>query len=163
MARSLLSIAITLVILISPARTERAQVNANEEEIIYTQDIDTLSIVQNYIQDRKWRTVSVTVYNPVKEQCDADYWITASGAIIDTLNPLKHRWIAVSRDLYLRYGLQWGQKIFIVGTGVYDGVWEVQDLMNRRWKNRIDLLVGLDDPIIAWTKGYRKPKITKIN
>lgn len=93
--------------------------------------------------------VTVTCYNPVKEQTNNEYWITASNKKIDTLNPLKHRWIAVSRDLE-PMGFTFGKKVLIEGVGKYSGTWTVQDRMNKRWTKRIDLLVGVDDDLGAW-------------
>lgn len=48
--------------------------------------------------------------------------------------------IAVSRDL-LEAGLTRGSKVWIDGL---DGTWVVRDKMNRRWKNRIDILMPGD-------------------
>ena len=58
-------------------------------------------------------------------------------------NPLKHRWIAVSRDLEAK-GLTFGVKVCVTGAGDLDGIWTVQDRMNRRWSHRIDFLVNKD-------------------
>ena len=55
--------------------------------------------------------------------------------------PQCHRWIAVSRDLE-ELGFVFGAKVKITGTGIYDGIWTVQDRMNPRWTNRIDFLVN---------------------
>lgn len=93
--------------------------------------------------------VTVTVYNPVKAQCNADYWHTASNKKIDTLNPLRHRWIAVSRDLEKK-GFTFGTKVEIIGVGKYSGIWTVQDRMNKRFTNRVDLLVGKHNSIGKW-------------
>ena len=60
---------------------------------------------------------------------------------VDLGNPLKHRWIAVSRDLEQK-GLTFGVKVCVTGAGNLDGVWTVQDRMNRRWSHRIDFLVN---------------------
>lgn len=95
------------------------------------------------------KNVTVTCYHPVKAQTSNEYWITASNKTIDTLNPLKHRWIAVSRDLE-QYGYVFGAKVKVTGTKGYDGVWTVEDRMNRRWTNKIDLLIGEDDAIGKW-------------
>ena len=37
-----------------------------------------------------------------------------------------------------------GAKVLVEGAGELDGVWTVQDRMNKRWKNRIDFLVDYD-------------------
>ena len=85
--------------------------------------------------------VTATIYHATPEQTDSTPHITASNKIIDLANPLKHRWIAVSRDLEEK-GLTFGVKVCVTGAGNLDGVWTVQDRMNRRWSHRIDFLVN---------------------
>ena len=85
--------------------------------------------------------VTATIYHATPEQTDSTPHITASNKIIDLGNPLKHRWIAVSRDLEAK-GLTFGVKVCITGAGDLDGIWTVQDRMNRRWTSRIDFLVS---------------------
>ena len=87
--------------------------------------------------------VTATIYHATPEQTDSTPHITASNKIIDLSNPLKHRWIAVSRDLEAK-GLTFGVKVCVTGAGDLDGIWTVQDRMNRRWTNRIDFLVNED-------------------
>jgi len=84
--------------------------------------------------------VSATIYYPSVAQCDDTPYETASMAKINKDHPEKHRWVAVSRDIKAQ--LNFGDKIFVMGTGVYDGYWEVQDLMNKRFTNKIDFLVS---------------------
>ena len=85
--------------------------------------------------------VTATIYHATPEQTDSTPDITASNKKIDLSNPLKHRWIAVSRDLEAK-GLTFGVKVCVTGAGNLDGVWTVQDRMNRRWSHRIDFLVN---------------------
>ena len=85
--------------------------------------------------------VTATVYHAVPEQTDSTPDQVASGKYIDMSNPLKHRWIAVSKDLE-EQGLTFGIRVCVTGAGKLDGIWTVQDRMNRRWKNRIDFLVN---------------------
>ena len=87
--------------------------------------------------------VTATIYHATPEQTDSTPDITASNKKIDLSNPLKHRWIAVSRDLEAK-GLTFGVKVCVTGAGDLDGVWTVQDRMNRRWSHRIDFLVNQD-------------------
>jgi 3D (Asp-Asp-Asp) domain-containing protein len=93
--------------------------------------------------------VEATVYRPVVGQTDDTPDITASGKKINLSDPLSHRWIAVSRDLESE-GFVFGRKLSVKGTGTYDGIWTVQDRMNRRWTKRIDFLIGIDDPLGKW-------------
>ena len=87
--------------------------------------------------------VTATIYHATPEQTDSTPDITASNKKIDISNPLKHRWIAVSRDLEAK-GLTFGVKVCVTGAGDLDGIWTVQDRMNRRWSHRIDFLVNQD-------------------
>ena len=95
--------------------------------------------------------VIATVYHAEAAQCNSDYWHTASNKEIDTLNPLSHRWIAVSRDLESK-GFVFGKKVIIRGVGSYSGEWTIQDRMNKRYVSRIDLLIGKKDALGKWDK-----------
>lgn len=88
------------------------------------------------------KNITGTCYHPIKNQCDSTPLLTANQKKINESDPLSHRWIAISRDLKEIYSF--GDTIIVSGTkkGVYDGKWVVQDLMNRRWKKKIDFLVG---------------------
>ena len=85
--------------------------------------------------------VTATIYHATPEQTDSTPDQVASGKFINMNNPLQHRWIAVSKDLEAK-GLTFGVKVKITGIDTLDGIWTVQDRMNRRWNNRIDLLVN---------------------
>lgn len=88
---------------------------------------------------------TLTIYNPSRTQCDADPFITASNKKID-LTRLRNgsiRWMALSRDLLKRWGgaLHYGDTITLqTGDLSVDGTWVIQDTMNKRFKNRGDLL-----------------------
>lgn len=86
--------------------------------------------------------VDVTMYNAVEGQTDNTPFITASGAKINPYKATEHRWIAISRDLQSRWGgpLNFGDVVYIKGTGKYDGLYKVNDNMNARYTNRIDIL-----------------------
>ena len=95
--------------------------------------------------------ITVTIYHPVPEQCDDTPFITASLAQIDSLNPGKHRWIALSRDLKKK--LAWGDTVVLSGDDIpteYLGEWYVQDVMNKRFTNSIDLLVDYSVKTGKW-------------
>jgi len=100
--------------------------------------------------------VTITTYTPTIEECDSTPLITASGFKINERNPKRHRIIAVSRDLKRKY--KFGTKLRIKGAGKYDGTYVVRDVMNKRYKNRIDILVGKTD---KQTK-LKKVKVYKI-
>ena len=85
--------------------------------------------------------VTLTTYKATESETDSTPNITASGFKIT--NPKKHRIIAVSRDLKKKY--KFGQKVRIVGAGKYNGTYRVHDVMNKRYRNRIDILIGHND------------------
>lgn len=87
--------------------------------------------------------VTLTTYCPSSGETDSTPNITASGYKIDTTNPRRHRIIAISRDLKKKW--KFNQKVRIRKAGKYNGVYTVKDLMNKRYKNRVDILVGKDD------------------
>ena len=99
--------------------------------------------------------VHATVYNAVPEQTNSDPGHTAFMFELDLSNPYKHRIIAVSRDLLKTYPK--GTQVLVEGTS-YDGIYTVMDKMNKRYTNRIDLLINLDMKIGNWPNA----KITKI-
>ena len=88
-------------------------------------------------------SVKVTTYTTVKSQTDNTPYITASGFKLNKKNPKQHRIVAVSRDLKKK--LKFGDKIKLLGTGKYDGVYQVEDVMNKRFRNRIDILINPKD------------------
>jgi 3D (Asp-Asp-Asp) domain-containing protein len=85
--------------------------------------------------------VTATIYHAVEGQTDSTPFVTASGKHINPNNPAGHRWIAVSRDLE-PLGFVFGCKVMITGAGQMNGVYTVQDRMNKRWTMRIDFLVN---------------------
>jgi 3D (Asp-Asp-Asp) domain-containing protein len=87
--------------------------------------------------------VTVTTYTIDPRQTDDTPTITASGFNVGWKNPKKHRVIAVSRDLKKRF--KFGSYVKLEGCGKYDGVYRVEDLMNKRFKKRIDILINPND------------------
>ena len=85
--------------------------------------------------------VDATIYHAVEGQTDSTPLITASGKHINPNNPAGHRWIAVSRDLE-KLGFVFGEKVLVTGAEQMDGVYVVEDRMNKRWTKRIDFLVN---------------------
>ena len=88
-------------------------------------------------------TVTVTMYHPVPKQTDSSPYITASGFRLDKKNPKKDRIIAISRDL--KEKLDFGDTVILQGIGKWDGEYVVHDVMNKRFKNRIDILINPND------------------
>lgn len=101
--------------------------------------------------------VTATVYHAVEGQCDDSPLVTASGAkIASTESAYDHRYIAVSRDLLDVF--PYGTMVEVSGCGELDGIWVVQDTMNRRYKGYIDLLINPDMKGGKWT-GVRIKKV----
>lgn len=85
-----------------------------------------------------WHDLKVTAsaYNSLKNQTDSNPHITAFG---DSLKPGLN-YIAVSKDLY-RKGLRLDTPVKIKG---FDSIFFVKDRMHPRWKNKIDIYMGVD-------------------
>jgi 3D (Asp-Asp-Asp) domain-containing protein len=103
-----------------------------------------------------YETVTLTTYSATVGETDSTPHITASGFKIDTLNPKKHKIIAISRDLLKK--LPFGTFVKVTGAGKLNGVYVIEDKMNKRYKNRIDILIGEDDRQTT----MNNVKITKI-
>lgn len=100
-----------------------------------------------------WQTMTVTAsaYNSLTVQGEGNPKITAWG---DTLRP-GLRSIAVSRDLITK-GLTYKTPVKIEG---FEGIFIVNDKMHSRWKNKIDIYMGLDkEKAMEW--GRRKVEIS---
>ena len=85
-----------------------------------------------------WHTIKVTAsaYNSTKSQTDGSPFLTAYG---DSLKPGLHC-IAVSKDL-IKKGLTHNTPVKIEG---FDSIYFVKDRMHPRWRNKIDIYMGLD-------------------
>lgn len=92
--------------------------------------------------------VTATAYNSLAYQTSSNPHITAFG---DSLKP-GLPYVAVSRDL-LDSGLVHNTKLKIEG---FDGIFIVKDKMNRRWRKRIDIYMGLD---VKKAKKWGKRKV----
>lgn len=84
-----------------------------------------------------------TVYNAIPAQCNGDFGHTASMFRLDLYNVLSQRVIAMERTFMKELGVKYGDVVYITGTGKWDGVWQIQDTMNKRFagKHKIDILV----------------------
>jgi 3D (Asp-Asp-Asp) domain-containing protein len=99
--------------------------------------------VKEIVAEEFRKVVTLTTYSVTEGETDDSPTITASGFEIDENNPNKHRIIAVSRDLKRR--LRFGEKVVLSNAGRFNGVWYVRDLMNSRFRNKIDVLIDGDD------------------
>ena len=106
----------------------------------------------NGIDISDWNSITVTAsaYNSLQRQTEGNPKITAWG---DTLKP-GLRSIAVSRDL-IKKGLTYRTPVKIEG---FEGVYIVNDKMHPRWRNKIDIYMGIDkEKAVNW--GRRKVQI----
>ena len=84
-----------------------------------------------------------TVYNAIPAQCNGDFGHTASMFRLNLENVLSQRVIAMERTFMKKLGVKYGDVVYITGTGKWDGVWQIQDTMNKRFagQHKIDILV----------------------
>ena len=127
-----INLLVSSALVLLPSTVKQGEVKVNKATITPTSEV-----------------VTVTTYTPSVEECDSTPHITASGFKIDTLNPKRHKIIAVSRDLKRKW--KFGTKIRITGMGKHDGTYIVKDVMNKRYKKRIDILVGKQDKQFKFT------------
>lgn len=107
-------------------------------------------------------TVAASIYYPEPNQTDSTPFITADGSKINKKNPKKHRWVAVSRNLHARWGgdIEYGDSLMVTGVSEeLDGIYVVRDVMNRRMKNKIDILVGRKDKIMGYWHNVQVAKL----
>jgi 3D (Asp-Asp-Asp) domain-containing protein len=76
------------------------------------------------------KTLTVTAYSPTKRETDSDPYINAS------MQPVREGTIAVSRDLFDE-GWVFGKKVYVKNYGIF----EIADLMNERYTDRIDIFM----------------------
>lgn len=100
--------------------------------------------------------VTVTTYTTDPKQTDSSPFVTASGFRLNRKNPKKHRIIAVSRDLQSSF--KFGDRVKLIGAGELSGIYTVHDVMNKRFRNRVDVLINPKDNHTM----YKGVKIVKI-
>jgi hypothetical protein len=93
-----------------------------------------------------------TVYNAIPAQCNGDFGHTASMFRLNLENVLSQRVIAMERTFMKKLNLKYGDVVYITGTGKWDGVWQIQDTMNKRFagQHKIDILVPNDIKLGSW-------------
>lgn len=97
------------------------------------------------------RKVTVTAYNPSADQCDDDPMVAAS------MRKVRAGTIAVSRDLFDQ-GWVFGRKVRIEGLGIF----EINDLMNKRYSRRIDVFMWDEAKAKAFGKRVSKAALLEI-
>ena len=133
----------------------------SDSQIYELGTIDTSGVIQadpfyDYSEDPDWKLlcndVEATVYHAVPTQCNDDVKNTASMFQLNLEDPESHKIIAMERTMMKQYGLKYGDLVKIKGTGSRDGVYQIQDTMNKRFagKHKIDFLINLDSEIGKW-------------
>ena len=117
----------------------------NEQKAITNND--TTNKKENIKSSSPWKLaasdVIATVYNAVPSQCNNDFGTTASMFRLNLHDVSSHRIIAMERTFMKELGLKYGDVVRIEGTGKYDGEYQIQDTMNKRFAgmHKIDILV----------------------
>ena len=68
--------------------------------------------------------------------CSDDFTYTASMFKLNIEDVYSHKIIAMERTFMSNLGLKYGDVVMIEGTGKLDGVWQIQDTMNKRFAGR---------------------------
>lgn len=112
--------------------------------------LETITAESNALENWNSMVVTASAYNSLESQGVGNVNITAFG---DTLKP-GMKSIAVSHDL-IKKGLTHNTKVKINGL---EGTYIVNDKMHSRWKNKIDIYMGVDrEKALEW--GRRKVEI----
>lgn len=121
--------------------------NKTEDTIQVAQEPKIEKQNNNGINLNDWKLADTktiaTVYNAIPAQCNGDFGHTASMFRLDLYNVLSQRVIAMERTFMKKLGVKYGDVVYITGTGKWDGVWQIQDTMNKRFagQHKIDILV----------------------
>ena len=119
-------------------------------------------VVENYrllLENRKLLPsfdVRITAYSPDPAQTMGDPFQMASGKRARVSDLYKLRYCAVSRDLKKKLGLRYGDRLVIL----VEMEVEVQDLMNSRIKNTIDIFMRSRQQARGW--GVKYGRILKV-
>ena len=115
----------------------------------WTEETEYFYVDDEFLEkEEDWSKVTVTVYNPVIEQCDSTPLTTADNSEIDMrkLKQGKLKWVAVSRDLLKNGKVKYGDRIRLkCKDKSLSGVYTVHDTMNPRWEKRVDILAHQDN------------------
>lgn len=104
--------------------------------------------------------ITATMYNPLKGQTDSTPNQLADGTYIRIDRASEYNYIAVSRDLLKSNGglFEMGDIVFVYGAGHKNGMYQIRDKMNLRFKKRIDFL---ETPNTTYYK-YSNVRIKKL-
>ena len=123
--------------------------NGRETVLTNEQATEIIDAVANKVPIEEWKPICndavITVYNAKPEQCNNDVEHTASMFHLNLNDVSSHKIVALERSFMKEFDLKFGDVIKIVGThkGLQDGVYQIQDVMNKRFagQHKIDILV----------------------
>ena len=113
--------------------------------------VEEARLLERELGNPRVRKVTVTAYNPTSDQCDDDPMVAAS------MRKVRPGTIAVSRDLFDQ-GWVFGRKVRIEGLGIF----EINDLMNKRFSKRVDVFMWDEDQARAFGKRTSKVALLEI-
>lgn len=135
--------------------TEYQVIDSLKTELKLYKQLDSLNKLTikdlNIINDRllNTKTVTATIYYPTGDEMRSGKEISEHYTLYST--PI--RYIAISQDLWSNNGgpYSFGDSIKVTGMGTtYDGIYVVEDTMNKRFTKRIDVLVESKKPPNIW-------------
>lgn len=149
-AGALLSFLIAVDINDNQSRDFKSQLEQKQvEQDIQNQTIQDLKCKVDSLNSivSRTRVVSATVYYPTGHEMRSSKLIP-KGYKQGVNNP---KYIAISQDLWIRNGgpFAFGDSVQVWGTP-YDGIYVIEDTMNKRFKNMIDVLVENKKPPNKW-------------
>ena len=150
-----ISIAILKFLFTYNPTSKNKTINETKKEVISEVIKETKKEVIKH-KKNNFINVTATMYYPTINQCDNDPLITAANMVINPKEATNHKWIAISRDLLKIF--KYGDKVKIVGTNGKDGIYTIADTMNKRFKNKIDILETEGTPIYK----FNNVKIYKV-
>lgn len=108
--------------------------------------INKLNKYKNFVNELKKSErcyyVTTTMYNAKRNQTDSSPFVTADNTNFEGKDINNLHFIAISWDLHSRYGgpFEFGDKVLLLNAGHKNGIYIIKDLMNRRFRRRIDIL-----------------------
>ena len=145
MKKEILALSIVMITFVNGVVSTKLLENKNVQlENYVRENIELKNKLNKY--ETEGMNVTVTMYQPVRYQTDSTPNILADGTRIKTEQASNYKFIAVSRNLLKRWGgwLDFGDFVLLKGTDYKDGVYQVRDVMNKRFVNRIDILESVN-------------------
>lgn len=107
--------------------------------IIIAGTLGVQEIVLNKHKIQECTIDTITVYNPVRSQCDSEPLITASQDTIN-LDEFPTNWIALSQELINSGEFKYGDSILVTLTDSIPKIFVLKDTKNKRYNNHGDIL-----------------------